>query len=119
MMNGFEHLGSILQEQMGETVGANKNVVMELATITSNLGLKVARFDNEIPRGDYLIDTRLAIDYKPETNIVSSSADGHSHTVAIPLTEGIAKIKSGDMVLVCWVGDEPIVISVITNSNNI
>ena len=68
---------------------------------------------------EYLIDKRLSIDYKPEIEVVTSLSDGHSHTVKIPITEGIERIKAGDRVLVCWIDVDPIVVAVIVSSSDI
>lgn len=46
-------------------------------TITTDFGLKIARFDTVIPKGEYLIDKRLSIDYKSEIEVVTSLSDGH------------------------------------------
>lgn len=118
-MDSFEKLCQTMSRQMERTYQANSSVTAELGTITSNLDLKVQRFDTPIPKGEYLIDNRLAIDYKPETEVTTLPADGHSHKVKIPLTEGIAKIKAGDTVLVCWVGTDPIIVAVVVNSDDI
>ena len=101
-MNAFDRLGRTLQAQMNNAVNDGKSILIEYGTITTDFGLKIARFDTVIPKGEYLIDKRLSIDYKPEIEVVTSLSDGHSHTVKIPITEGIERIKAGDRVLVCW-----------------
>lgn len=97
-MNAFDRLGRTLQAQMNNAVNEGRSVLIEYGTITSDFGLKVARFDTVIPKGEYLIDKRLSIDYKPEIEVVTSLSDGHSHAVKIPITEGIERIKAGDRV---------------------
>lgn len=114
-MNAFDRLGRTLQAQMNNAVNEGRSVLIEYGTITSDFGLKVTRFDTVIPKGEYLIDKRLSIDYKPEIEVVT----GHSHTVKIPITEGIERIKAGDRVLVCWIDVDPIVVAVIVSSSDI
>ena len=91
-MNAFDRLGRTLQAQMNNAVNDGKSI---------------------------LIDKRLSIDYKPEIEVVTSLSDGHSHTVKIPITEGIERIKAGDRVLVCWIDVDPIVVAVIVSSSDI
>lgn len=67
----------------------------------------------------YWIDKRLAIDYKPETEVKTSKANEHSHTVQIPLAEGVSQIQAGDTVLVCWVGIDPVIVAVLVNGSAI
>ena len=112
-MNAFDRLGRTLQAQMNNAVNDGKSILIEYGTIT------IARFDTVIPKGEYLIDKRLSIDYKPEIEVVTSLSDGHSHTVKIPITEGIERIKAGDRVLVCWIDVDPIVVAVIVSSSDI
>ena len=104
-MNAFDRLGRTLQAQMNNAVNDGKSILIEYGTITSDFGLKVARFDTVIP--------------KPEIEVVTSLSDGHSHTVKIPITEGIERIKAGDRVLVCWIDVDPIVVAVIVSSSYI
>ena len=111
-MNAFDRLGRTLQAQMNNAVNEGRSVLIEYGTITSDFGLKVTRFDTVIPKG-------LSIDYKPEIEVVTSLSDGHSHTVKIPITEGIERIKAGDRVLVCWIDVDPIVVAVIVSSSDI
>ena len=118
-MNAFDRLGRTLQAQMNNAVNEGRSVLIEYGTITSDFGLKVTRFDTVIPKGEYLIDKRLSIDYKPEIEVVTSLSDGHSHTVKIPITEGIERIKAGDRVLVRWIDVDPIVVAVIVSSSDI
>ena len=118
-MNAFDRLGRTLQAQMNNAVNDGKSILIEYGTITTDFGLKIARFDTVIPKGEYLIDKRLSIDYKPEIEVVTSLTDGHSHTVKIPITEGIERIKAGDRVLVCWIDVDPIVVAVIVSSSDI
>ena len=94
-MNAFDRLGRTLQAQMNNAVNDGKSILIEYGTITTDFGLKIARFDTVIPKGEYLIDKRLSIDYKPEIEVVTSLSDGHSHTVKIPITEGDRTYQSG------------------------
>lgn len=118
-MDAFERIAQTMQQQMGNTYNANSTVTVELGSITSNLDLKVSRFDTPIPKGEYLIDKRLAINYKPDIEVITSISNNHRHNVTIPLTEGIARIRPNDTVLVCWVGIDPVIVAVLVNSSDI
>ncbi len=117
-MNAFDRMSLLMQKQSQKIVTDNSKVLLEFGIITEELGLKIARFDVEIPKSEYYIDKRLSIDYDSKKTVTTSSKNGHTHSVDIPLTDGIAKIKSGDMVLVCWVDNDPIIVSVLTGSEN-
>lgn len=114
-MDAFERICQTLQKQTDKTLKGNQNVSVEFGEITSDFSLKVSRFDTPIPKGEYFLDKRLSIDYKPEIEVKTESASSHSHTIKIPLTEGISRIVEGDMVLVCWVGIDPVVLAVIVS----
>ena len=118
-MDGFDRLAASLQSQTKKMIGGSAKIQLEVGTITTDFGLSISRFPTAIPKGEYLIDKRLSINYKPETTITTSSAEGHTHSVSIPLLEGIAQIQPGENVLVCWNGADAIVVSVLTDSNNI
>ena len=63
-MNAFDRLGRTLQAQMNNAVNDGKSILIEYGTITTDFGLKIARFDTVIPKGEYLIDKRLNLRLK-------------------------------------------------------
>lgn len=118
-MDAFDKMGKTFQNQFQNTMNANSKTQQEIGTITDALELKLRRFPTAIPKGDYLIDKRLAINYEPDTEVITSVSNSHSHTVKIPLTKGVSQIKAGDKVLVCWVGFDPVIVAVVVNGNDI
>lgn len=116
-MDSFDRICQTLQKQTDKTVNGNTSVSFEFGNIMSDLSLKVTRFDTPIPKGEYFIDNRLSIDYKPETEVETETANNHSHNVKIPLAEGISRIKTGDRVLVCWVDIDPVILAVVVSGD--
>ena len=49
-MNAFDRLGRTLQAQMNNAVNDGKSILIEYGTITTDFGLKIARFDTVIPK---------------------------------------------------------------------
>ena len=50
-MNAFDRLGRTLQAQMNSAVNDGKSILIEYGTITTDFGLKVARFDTLFQKG--------------------------------------------------------------------
>lgn len=85
----------------------------DLGRITSNGGLKLDSMKgNIIPKGSYMVNVNFL--NTGEESLYTSSAEGHSHKVTIPAKN--RGLRSGDRVLVTWVGTEPIVVAVVTSS---
>lgn len=118
-MNAFEQISQTLQNQTQKSIEENNSILLEIGDIVTDFGLKIPRFDTVIPKEEYMIDKRLSIAYKPETEALTSNANNHKHTVQIPLTDGISQITEGDSVLVCWVGADPVIVAVVVSGGTI
>ncbi|NDO18828.1 hypothetical protein FMM68_04060 [Lachnospiraceae bacterium MD329] len=118
-MNAFEQISQTLQNQTQKSIEENNSILLEIGDIVTDFGLKIPRFDTVIPKEEYMIDKRLSIAYKPETEILTSNANNHKHTVQIPLIDGISQITEGDSVLVCWVGADPVIVAVVVSGGTI
>lgn len=118
-MNAFEQISQTLQNQTQKSIKENNSILFEFGDIVTDFGLKIPRFDTVIPKEEYMIDKRLSIAYKPETEVSTSNSNDHRHTVKIPLVDGISQITEGDRVLVCWVGIDPVVMAVIVSGGTI
>lgn len=129
-MNNIQRLGNTLDGRMKKTSGAAVPTSIELGTINSNLSLSTDSLKSPIPKGDYMVDIRLASStYNTDSTTHSHSGgthgghtggsgshshDGGDHTHRIP--EAFRALKSGDRVLVAWCGNEPVVIAIVTSS---
>lgn len=109
-MDGFMRLGNVFDGHTKRVSGAAVPTSLELGTINSNLSLSTDSLGGSIPKGEYMIDSRL----KCSTYNTSAAGNEGTHTHRIP-TEFRA-LKSGDRVLVAWCGNEPIVIAVVVSS---
>lgn len=107
-MNGYENLGSVLQSRMADVNTQGKGLQPCLGVVGSSLAITVDGESWPIPRGDYMIASRLNI----PASITTSTSEGHSHTVST----GASPLKSGDRVLIVWAGNEPIVVDVVHSS---
>lgn len=108
MNNGFEELGTVLNNQVNDVNKANRGMYTSLGTIGQGMSLIVDGMGWQIPKGDYMVCQRLCI----SDTLVTSTADAHSHTVK----SGVALLKLGDRVLVNHVGTEAVVIDIVKSS---
>lgn len=119
-MNNLTRLGNVFDGQMKRTSGASIPTTIELGTINGNLSLTTDSLGGSIPKGDYMIDSRLKCGtYDTSRTTHSHSGGDHSHsggehTHRIP--EEFRSLKAGDRVLVAWCGNEPIVIAIVVSS---
>lgn len=118
-MNAKEALGNTLSQRMSDVSRGAVGVYLELGYITSSMGLSVARFPEEIPKGEYMVDITLYSDTYDTLTSTHIHSDGHthdggSHVHRIPLC--FRKIQPGDHVLVAWVGTEPVVTMIVQSS---
>lgn len=116
--NAYDGFFNALNNHVNQSMKANSSVILEIGVVGEDLGLKVSRFNTEIPKGEYYIDRSLSFQYDPIT-VVTSQNDGHTHNVDIPIPNGFAKIAPGDTVLVAWAEETAIVVSVLISSNDI
>ena len=140
-MKNIEKLGLMLHKQTESAIRVNSSVCLELGFILGDLSLSVPSLKNPIPHGEYMLCRQLTIG--PTHDILIQTKDGqgnhphgpsgshsqesgsgshshpssegvHVHDVLIP--ETMRWIKSGDHVLVAWVGTEAVVIDLVYNS---
>lgn len=142
-MKDIEKLGLMLHRQMNTAARGNSSICLELGVITDDLALSVPSLKNPIPHGEYMLCRQLTLG--PTHEILTqtkagqgthphgpsgghsqyegsgvhshpSSEGAHVHDVLIP--ETMRWIKSGDHVLVAWVGTEAVVVDLVYNSIN-
>lgn len=87
-MNNIDRLGDLIAGQIKKTIAGNASIITELGQIKANNALQVSSLKNYIPKGQYMV-TRTARE------------NG---------------LSAGDRVIVIWVGNEPIVIDVVSSS---
>lgn len=81
---------------------------IDFGVIQSDKSLICDGFDVPIPKDDYLICRSLS-----HGTIVTTEVNGHKHNVKIPA------LKQGDRVLVAWLGNDAIVIDVLTDAADV
>lgn len=129
-MNNLERLGATLDGRMKRTSGAAVPTFTELGLINENMSLTTDSLKSAIPKGDYMVDARLASSsYNTSSTTHTHSGgnhDGHTsgtgshshsggaHTHRLP--EAFRPLKAGDRVLVSWCGNEPVVIAIVVSS---
>lgn len=116
MASNMQRLGEVFIGREQRAIGANKPTSVELGTINSNLSLSTDSLQSAIPKGEYMVDIRLASSsYRTSSTTHSghTSGDGsHSHE----LPSDFRALRSGDRVLVAWCGNEPVVIAIVVSS---
>jgi hypothetical protein len=129
-MNNLQRLGNTLNGRMAKVSGAAVPTTIELGTINSNLSLSTDSLKSPIPKGDYMIDVRLASSTYNTSSTTHSHSSGehgghtsgtgsHSHSGGAHthrLPNDFRPLKSGDRVLVAWCGNEPVVIAIVVSS---
>ncbi len=114
----YAEFGRLLVGQMKDTFRANSAVNIEIGFMTSNLGLKLRRFKEEIPKGSYDLSRRLTVnDVEAEYTTSENGQQKHCHTVKISRPDGLKCLATGDRVIVVWDGTQPIIIDVIVAGN--
>ena len=131
MNSNLERLGATLDGRMKKTSGAAVPTTIELGVINGNLSLTTDSLKSPIPKGEYMVDIRLAAgSYDTSSTTHSHSGGQHSghemgengshshsggaHTHQLPAA--FRGLQSGDRVLVAWCGNEPIVIAIVVSS---
>lgn len=105
---GIEALGNLMVQQTQRIVGSNEKLIVCLGTVNGDLSLTIDGIGGDVPKGQYMVSLHLT---RPE-KVVSEVADGHSHEVST----GLRPLKSGDRVLIVFVGTEPIVTAILLSS---
>ena len=114
--SNIEKLGETLNKRIQNVFNAREGVIAELGTINGSLGLKVDSLSNAIPKGQYLISTRLTMG-STGADFTTTTTDGyHAHNHRVNLPAELRSLKSGDRVLVIWCGNEPVVTDILTDS---
>ena len=86
----------------------------DLGKITANGGLLLDGMKgNIIPRGSYMVNVNF-LNNTNETTVTTTEEKEHTHKVKVPAQN--KGLSAGDRVLVTWVGNEPIVVAVVTSS---
>lgn len=129
-MDNKQRLGNVLDGRMKKTSRAASSVPVELGTINSNMSLTTDSMMSPIPKGQYMVDSRLCCGTY-DTSSTTHTHDGGSHgghdsgsgthahsggdhTHRIP--EEFRALKAGDRVLVAWCGNEAVVIAIVVAS---
>lgn len=129
-MDNKQRLGNILDGRMKKASAAASTVPIELGTINSNMSLTTDSLQSSIPKGEYMVDSRLCCNTYDTSNTTHSHSGGshgghesgsgthtHSggeHTHRLP--DNFRGLKAGDRVLVAWCGNEPVVIAIVVSS---
>ena len=106
MGKNIQRLGDTLANRMKRTAGAAIPTALELGTINSNLSLTTDSLKTSIPKGDYMLAITLTGSF--------DTGEKESHTHRLP--DNFRGLKSGDRVLVCWCGNEPIIVAIVKGS---
>lgn len=85
-MTEIEKFGALINNRIHKVYKARTSVTAEIGIINSGKGLKVGSLSNTIPKGDYLMN------------------------------DGIEELADGDIVLVIWCENEPVVAAVLKES---
>lgn len=93
-------LGELLNRHIQKIQSYNTFSFLEFGHINDNLSLTADSLKDEIPKGEYLVSFRLQ----------KKECICHEATCKC-----IYDIKSGDRVLIAWVGNSPIILDVIVN----
>ena len=131
MGNNMNRLGDVLAGRMQRTARANMQTTLELGRINNDMSLTTDGLNGSISKDDYMVDIRLTQD-KYETSETdhthsggthgghesgsgSHTHDGGKHKHELP--SSFRKLKAGDRVLVAWIGNDPIVVSIVVSGN--
>ena len=131
MGKNMNRLGDVIANRMNRAARANTSVTLELGTINSDLSLTTDGLNGRISKSDYLVDIRLTQDaYETsetththtggthsghETGTGNHTHDGGKHKHKLPAS--FRKLKSGDRVLVAWVGNDPVIVAIVVSGN--
>ena len=89
----------------------DKPPILDFGEIQENMSLRTNNFPEAIPQSDYIV-CRSAVLNPDALWATTTTADGHSHDVNFP--GALRPLQAGDRVLVAWVGDDAVVIDLIT-----
>lgn len=112
MGKNIDSLGIQMDARMKDVFNRSFPWTLNLGKITSNGGLKIDSIGNVIPRGSYMVNVNFL--NTEEESVSTTNVEGHYHKVTIPSQN--KGLSTGDRVLVAWVGNEPIVVAVVTSS---
>lgn len=140
--NGISKLANVIHKKISDS-NAQSSVWLDFGEIQKDGSLKTNKFDIPIPAGDYLIcrcashkeniltQTKAGQGQHPHgpsgTHGGHTGGDGthahlategsHIHDVVRP--DSMRAIKPGDRVLVAWVGNDPVVIDIILQADEV
>lgn len=133
MGNSIKQLGNVIAGRIQKTAQANKGMYLELGTINADLSLKVDGLVGNITPNDYMVDVRLThIDYNTsetehehsggahgghELGTGTHTHDGGKHLHRVPSV--FRRLEAGDRVLVAWVGNDPVIVAIVTAGTTI
>lgn len=109
---GISKLAGVFQSMIDKS--QDTSLLLDFGEIQSDKSLLTNTYPIPIPKTDYVVCRHL----KSHSATTSSRSVGdhgsHSHTVGIN-----QKLEVGDRVLVAWVQDDPVVIDVILNADDV
>lgn len=132
MDSSIDRLGNLLAGFIRESQAAGSSPTLELGTLNGDGSLSVDSLSRSIPKGEYMVGLHLqsstggALTTHSTTHTHSGGEhaqmggsgghthDGGAHVHGIPQT--MRGLKSGDRVLVAWIGVEPIVVDIVVSS---
>lgn len=116
-MSNLTALGELFSEQMQRIQRACMRQDRELGLIQADLSLQVDSLKEAIPPGEYLLSLSLTglVGEALRTASASTASGQHQHR----LPDTLRGIRSGDRVLVIWVGNQPIVIAILAASKGV
>ena len=115
---GISKFAGVLKEI---AAGAQDNTpVLDFGEIQADYSLLCNTYEIPIPKSDYLICRGLTYSDSESntTSYTTAGGDSHRHTVSV-VRDKDKHVKVGDRVLVAWVGNDAVVVDVITAADDL
>ncbi len=94
----------------------DRSLVLDFGEIQQDASLLCHTYPVPIPKEGYLILRHLT--YPDSEQAATSVSEGHSHTVSLVRGKD-QHLKPGDSVLVGWVGNDPVVLGVLSDAEEL
>lgn len=108
---GSYQLASVLSKQMKKQ--AEQPILVEFGVIDDDYNLKTDTFSELIPKTDYFVCRSLIMGESGERWIETEGND------VVPLPENLRKLKTGDRVLVFWIGADAVIVDIVFAADTI
>lgn len=104
---GLSRLAGVLKGMARDQIPTD--LVLDFGEIQKDKSLLTNTYSIAIPKSDYLVARHLK-----SRSVTSGTTEGHSHSVSTR-----EALKTGDRVLVAWVQNDPVVIDVILDADDV